>query len=218
MSQRNYEFKEAVQGQSRCRWCTEAPLYQQYHDNEWGRLEEAEEKIFEQLLLETQQAGLSWWTVLKKREAYRQAFYQFEPEKIARIGPEELEELLQNRGLIRHRQKLESIVENARAYLRFRQREGLLRDWLREEMKQFYNMKAFTPQLNIYKSGEMPPNRTEFSDHLARQLKREGFKRLGSVTLYAFLQAIGMINDHTRECYLYPEKILKKELSNRGLR
>lgn len=183
---------------SRCPWCVNDPIYQAYHDNEWGVPVFDNQKLFEFLILEGAQAGLSWITVLKKRENYRKAFAQFNPEKIAKFTPKNIETLLQNPGIIRNKLKVNAAVINAQAYLKL-QDEG---QELSEVLWQFVDGQ---PKINQFKSMKELPASTEISDQMSRYLKQRGFKFIGSTICYAFMQAVGMVNDHLLSCYRHRE-------------
>lgn len=187
--------------QSRCAWVTEDPLSIQYHDNEWGRLEQFENDhyLFEMLVLEGAQAGLSWMTILKRREAYRAAFEQFDPQKVAAFDEANVENLLQNEGIIRNKQKIRSTVNNARAFLNVQDDFGSFHAFL----WQFAGEKQI---INEWKTHAEIPTSNSLSTALAKDLKRRGFSFVGPVICYAYLQAIGIIQDHTAECFLYKQK------------
>lgn len=187
--------------QSRCAWVTEDPLSIQYHDNEWGRLEkfENDDYLFEMLVLEGAQAGLSWMTILKRREAYRAAFEQFDPQKVAAFDETKVENLLQNEGIIRNKQKIRSAVNNARAFLNVQDEYGSFHAFL----WQFAGKKQ---TINEWKTHAEIPTSNSLSTALAKDLKRRGFSFVGPVICYAYLQAIGIIQDHTAECFLYKQK------------
>lgn len=183
----------------RCEWVTKDPIYIAYHDDEWGKPEYDSQKLFEKICLEGQQTGLSWITILKKRQCYRDSFYYFDPIKIAKMMPVDIERLLTNPGLIRHRAKLNAIVTNAKAYLH------MLEDG--EDFSKFvWSFVDNTPKQNHFSSSSELPVTTEISDALARALKKKGFVFVGSTTCYAFMQSMGLVNDHTTHCYLYPKK------------
>lgn len=178
----------------RCDWCGESEIYVKYHDEEWGKPQFDSQVLFEKLCLEGQQAGLSWITVLKKREAYRQAFYQFSPEKIAEMTEKEIDLLMQNPQLIRHRAKLVAIVKNAKAFLNM-QNKG-------EDFSQF--IWAFVngkPQINDVPNLNNIPNKTETSKAMSKALKKRGFTFVGETTCYAFMQSMGLVNDHLNHCF-----------------
>lgn len=177
----------------RCDWCKGSNIYEQYHDQEWGKPEFDSLKLFEKLCLEGQQAGLSWITVLKKREAYRQAFHQFNPEKIAKMGEEEIDLLMQNAGLIRHRAKLEAIIKNAKAYITMQQNG--------EDFSRFiWSFVNYQPQINDVPTLEAVPAHTETSKAMSKALKKRGFVFVGETTCYAFMQSMGLVNDHLNNC------------------
>lgn len=180
----------------RCTWCTANPLYIDYHDNEWGRPVYDDRVLFEFLLLEGAQAGLNWLTVLKKRENYRKAFSNFDPQKIARYTPKKIETLLQNPGIIRNRLKVNAAVTNAKLVCDM-ESEGLN---LSRYLWQFVDGK---PIKNHWKTLTEVPATTPLSDKLSKELKQRGFKFVGSTICYAFMQAVGMVNDHTTDCFCY---------------
>lgn len=178
----------------RCSWAGNSQIYIDYHDNEWGKPEFDSRKLFEKICLEGQQAGLSWITVLKKREAYRQAFHQFSPEKIATMTEADLEHLMENAELIRHRAKLEAIVKNAKAYLAM-QANG-------EDFSQF--IWAFVdgqPQINDVPTMSAIATKTEISKAMSKALKKRGFVFVGETTCYAFMQSMGLVDDHVNHCF-----------------
>ncbi len=182
----------------RCPWCGSDPLYVAYHDEEWGRPIHDERKHFEFLLLETQQAGLSWRCVLGKREAYRRAFAGFDPEKVARFGPARIERLLADPGLIRNRRKLEAAARNARAFLATAEELGTIDAYI-------WRFVEGRPLVNAWRSPAEVPVTTEASDALSKDLKSRGFGFVGSTTMYAHMQAIGMVNDHLVSCFRWAE-------------
>ncbi|WP_409500481.1 DNA-3-methyladenine glycosylase I [Mannheimia glucosida] len=177
----------------RCDWCKSSEIYMKYHDEEWGKPEFDSLKLFEKICLEGQQAGLSWITVLKKRETYRQAFHQFNPEKIAKMGEEEIDLLMQNAGLIRHRAKLEAIIKNAKAYITMQQNG--------EDFSRFiWSFVNYQPQINDVPTLEAVPAHTETSKAMSKALKKRGFVFVGETTCYAFMQSMGLVNDHLNNC------------------
>ena len=182
----------------RCSWCGSDPLYVRYHDEEWGTPLHDEAKHFEFLLLETQQAGLSWITILKKREAYRRAFRNFDVETVAGFGPRDIEGLLLDPGIVRNRRKLEAAVKNARAFLAIREAYGSFDAWL-------WNFVDGKPVVNGNRTLADIPVTTELSDRVSAEMKRLGFAFVGSTTMYAHLQAIGVVNDHLLSCFRYKE-------------
>ena len=178
---------------TRCHWCGDSDIYIKYHDEEWGKPQFDSQKLFEKICLEGHQAGLSWITVLKKREAYRQAFYQFVPEKIAQMREQDIDTLMQNPQLIRHRAKLEAIVKNAKAYLNM-QNQG-------EDFSQF--IWAFVdgkPQINNIPNIDSIPSKTDISKAMSKALKKRGFVFVGETTCYAFMQSMGLVDDHLNDC------------------
>ncbi|WP_444920403.1 DNA-3-methyladenine glycosylase I [Microbulbifer sp. CnH-101-G] len=179
--------------EKRCGWCLSTPLYQRYHDEEWGRPVIDEATLFEFLLLEGAQAGLSWITVLNKRENYRRLFDNFDAEKIARYTPRKIEKLLQDPGIIRNRLKVESAVKNARATLALREKGQSLSDFL----WQFTDGKVI---VNRPRSLKQVPASTAESDAMSKALKKAGFSFVGSTIMYAHMQATGMVNDHLHTC------------------
>lgn len=182
----------------RCAWCGDDPLYRAYHDHEWGVPLHDERALFELLLLEGAQAGLSWITVLRKRENYRRAFDGFDPQAIARYDEQKLAELLADPGIIRNRLKLAAAVVNARAYLALRETAGSFDQWL-------WRFVDGRPRQNRWRSiAEVPASTTE-SDALSKALAERGFKFVGSTICYAFMQAVGMVNDHTTDCFRHRE-------------
>ncbi|MFV8780818.1 DNA-3-methyladenine glycosylase I [Microbulbifer sp. SA54] len=179
--------------EKRCSWCLSTPLYQQYHDEEWGVPVVDDPTLFEFLILEGAQAGLSWITVLNKRENYRVAFDGFNAEKIARYTPKKVEALLQDPGIIRNRLKVESAVKNARAYLKLREAGSSLSDFL----WQFTDGRCID---NRFSNMRQVPASTPVSDAMSKALKKAGFNFVGSTIMYAHMQATGMVNDHMLDC------------------
>jgi DNA-3-methyladenine glycosylase I len=182
----------------RCSWCGEDPLYVAYHDTEWGTPLHDEGKHFEFLLLETQQAGLSWITILRKREAYRAAFAGFDPEKVARFTPARVEKLLGDPGIIRNRRKIEAAVKNARAFLDVREEFGSFDSYL------WSFVEGWPIDGNRRSLAEIPAT-TPLSDRLAADLKSRDFAFVGSTTIYAHMQAVGLVNDHLVSCFRHAE-------------
>lgn len=177
----------------RCGWCSDDPLYMAYHDKEWGKPEHDEARLFEMLCLEGQQAGLSWITVLKKREAYRQHFFQYPIERIAQFSDTELEQKLQDSALIRHIGKLKAIRDNAVAWQTLQDQGENMSQWLWETVKQ-------RPIINDVTDYRQAPAQTDLSVQLSKRLKKQGFKFVGPTICYAFMQAVGMVNDHENHC------------------
>ena len=179
--------------EQRCSWCTGSELYQHYHDFEWGRPVRDEQKMFEFLTLETFQAGLSWITILKKRENFREAFHQFNIKKIAAMNEQDIDTLMNNVGIIRNRKKIEAAIHNARILLRLHQNGTTLVDTLWAYMDN-------TPLDNQRKHLGEVPALTPLATQISKDLKAIGFKFLGPTTTYAHMQACGMVNDHLVSC------------------
>ena len=182
----------------RCRWASllTDPDYVRYHDKEWGRAVHDDRLLFEMLILEGAQAGLSWATILKKRANYQRAFAQFEPRKVARFDATKKAKLLLDPGIVRNRLKIDSTVTNAQAFLDVQREFGSFDRYLWA----FVNGRQV---LNDRPSGSGPPARTELSDQISKDLKKRGFRFVGTTIVYAYLQAVGVVNDHSRDCFLY---------------
>ncbi len=178
----------------RCTWCGDDPLYVAYHDREWGTVVRNEQKLFEFLLLEGAQAGLAWITILRKRENYRKAYDGFDPEKIARWRGAKIERLLKDSGIVRNRLKVEGARKCARAYLDIRETDGSFSKFV-------WSFVSGKPIRNRWKSLREIPAETPESKAMSRELKRRGFTFVGPTICYAFMQAVGMVNDHTTDCY-----------------
>lgn len=184
----------------RCGWVTQDPLYLAYHDKEWGVPQTDKHALFEMVCLEGQQAGLSWITVLKKRENYRRAFHEFDPHAVALMDENDMERLMQNAGLIRHRGKLEAIINNARALLAL-EASG-------EDFSRFiWSFVDNQPILHRYADYKDAPTTSEPAIALSKALKKRGFKFVGPTTCHSFLQACGLINDHQTSCFCHPENL-----------
>jgi len=182
----------------RCAWAGSDPLYQAYHDREWGVPVHDDRLLFEFLTLEGAQAGLSWITILRKREAYRAAFAGFDPEQVARFDEQRVAELLANPGIVRNRLKVGSAVTNARAFLRVQEEFGSFDAYM-------WRFVDGRPIRNAWRSIREVPASTPVSDALSRDLKRRGFRFVGTTICYAHMQAIGMVNDHTVDCFRWQE-------------
>ena len=178
----------------RCGWCGNDPLYQDYHDREWGQPLHTEQRLFELLCLEGAQAGLSWITILRKRECYRQAFDDFDATKIARYDAAKVASLLTNSGLVRNKLKINGAIKNARAYLQMRD-QGLTLD------QYFWSYVDYQPIQNNWHNMTQIPVNTALSEALAKDLKQRGFTFVGGRICYAFMQATGMVNDHLVKCF-----------------
>lgn len=182
----------------RCDWCGTDPLYVHYHDTEWGVPVHNDRKHFEFLILETMQAGLSWITILRKRENFRHAFAQFNPEKVARFENKEIEWLLQNKGIIRNRLKIESAIKNARAFLKIIEKYGSFDSYI-------WNFVDGRPIQNAWENIHEIPASTPLSEKISKDLKQHGFSFVGPTIVYAHMQAIGLVNDHIVNCFRYEE-------------
>jgi DNA-3-methyladenine glycosylase I len=185
-------------GETRCEWAEIDRLLTEYHDVEWGVPEHRDRRHFEFLILDGAQAGLSWLTILKKRENYRRAFDGFEPEKVARYGPREIGRLLADPGIVRNRLKISSTVRNAQAFLAVRKEFGDFDGYV-------WRFVGGRPRKNHWKTMRQIPARTKESDALSQDLKGRGFSFVGSTICYAFMQAAGLVNDHVVGCFRYPQ-------------
>ncbi|SEB55038.1 DNA-3-methyladenine glycosylase I [Paenibacillus sp. GP183] len=179
---------------TRCGWVNQDPIYVDYHDHEWGIPVHDDLKWFEMLNLEGAQAGLSWYTILKKRENYREAFDQFQPEKILLYDQAKIEQLMQNPGIVRNRLKIEGVVKNAHAFLRVKEEFGSFDAYM-------WRFVGGEPLINQWAELRDIPATTEQSDALSKDLKKRGFKFVGSTICYALMQATGMVDDHTASCF-----------------
>ncbi len=182
----------------RCTWCGDDPLYVSYHDEEWGVPVYDDDTLFEFLILEGAQAGLSWITILRKREGYRKLFDGFNAEKIARYTDRKLDKLLQDPAIIRNRLKVYGARKNARAFLDLREKMGSFSDY-------WWNFIDGKPIQNRWKRGSDLPATTPLSDSISKDLKKRGFTFVGSTIVYAHMQATGMVNDHTVDCFRHRE-------------
>ena len=178
---------------TRCGWVSDDPLYVKYHDREWGVPVYNDRKLFEMLILEGAQAGLSWITILRKREHYRKVFDRFEPKKIALYDKRKIDSLLKDPGIVRNRLKVESTIINARQYLELKEQEARFSDFL-------WQFVDGEPVVNTWKTLEEVPVNTAQSDAMNKALKAHGFRFVGTTICYAFMQAVGMVNDHTIDC------------------
>jgi len=185
---------------TRCAWVNpEKPWYVEYHDKEWGRPLKDDRKLFELLILEGAQAGLSWETILKRREDYRRVFHQFDAAKLAKLTDRQLEKILQDPGIIRNRLKVYSVRKNARAFLEVKEEFGSFRKYI-------WSFVDGKPVVNHFKKMKDLPAKTPTSDIMSKDLKKRGFKFAGSTICYAYMQAAGLVNDHTTDCFLYKKK------------
>lgn len=179
----------------RCRWADpRSDLYVAYHDHEWGQSEHDDRKLFEMLILEGFQAGLSWLTILNKREAFRTAFDYFEPAVVAQYGPEKVEALMEDTGIVRNRRKILAAIQNAKVFLSIQEEFGSFDSYLW----------GFTGGQVILNTDDTPHTHTELSDRISKDLKRRGMNFVGTTIIYSFLQATGVVNDHELACFCHP--------------
>lgn len=189
----------ATEINNRCDWAGNDPVYQAYHDHEWGRPVHDDIRLFEMLILEGAQAGLSWITVLKRRPAYRVAFDGFDPLQVANYDENKVQELLSNAGIIRNQAKIRSAISNAKAYLAVQQEFGSFNAYI-------WRFVDGEPRINCFRSMTEVPAKTPQSDVMSKDLKKRGFSFVGSTICYAYMQACGLVNDHIAGCDLYPCK------------
>jgi DNA-3-methyladenine glycosylase I len=182
----------------RCPWCLGSELYRRYHDEEWGVPVHDDRRLFEFLILEGAQAGLSWSTILNKRENYRRAFSRFDPKKVARFGARDAKRLMGDAGIVRNRLKIESTIDNARAFLEVRREFGTFDAYL-------WGFVDGRPLQTRRRSMRDVPDCTAMSDAISRDLKRRSFRFVGSTIVYAFMQAVGVVNDHLVTCYRHAQ-------------
>lgn len=187
-----------IDGKKRCWWCGDDPEYMAYHDNEWGVPLYDDQKLFELLILEGAQSGLSWITILRKREGYRRAFDQFDPQKIAAYDEAKIAELLDNPEIVRNKLKVNAAVSNAKSYLAMQAEGENFSDFL-------WSFVDGKPQQNAYKTAAEIPALTSTSEAMSKALKKRGFKFVGPTVCYAFMQSAGLVNDHMVDCYRYKE-------------
>ena len=189
----------AILARRRCAWAGTDPLYVRYHDEEWGVPVHDDRRLFEMLTLEGAQAGLSWLTILRKREHYRRAFAGFNPARVARYGARDTARLLRDPGIVRNRLKITATIDNARAFLAIQKEHGSFDRYL-------WRFVDGRPLHNHWRSRREVPARTELSDRLSQDLRKRGFRFVGSTICYAFMQAIGMVQDHTTDCFRYRQR------------
>jgi len=182
----------------RCFWVTDSELYKKYHDEEWGTPVFDDRTLFEFLVLETFQAGLSWITILNKRENFRKAFDDFDYKKIANYQEIKYQSLLQNTGIIRNKLKIKSAITNAQLFMDVQKEFGSFSKYMWAYVND-------TPIVNTFQNKEEVPATTALSDKISKDLKKRGFKFVGSTVIYAYMQAVGMVNDHTTDCFKYPK-------------
>lgn len=180
----------------RCEWCGEDPLYVEYHDHEWGIPTRDDQKLFEMLILEGAQAGLSWITILRKRENYRAAFDRFDPVKVAAYDARKVGDLLTNTGIVRNKLKVNATIQNAQAFLAVQQEFGSFDAYI-------WQFVGGQPKVNAWRSLAEIPAQTPEAEAMSKDLKKRGFKFVGPTICYAFMQATGMVNDHVVDCFRY---------------
>jgi DNA-3-methyladenine glycosylase I len=201
-----------VDAKRRCPWCLGSDLYRRYHDEEWGVPVHDDARLFEFLILEGAQAGLSWSTILAKRENYRRAFARFDPEKVARFGARDAKRLMGDAGIVRNRLKIGAAIGNARAFLEVRREFGSFDAYL-------WRFVDGRPLQNRRRNMKQVPARTAVSDAISKDLKRRGFRFVGSTIVYAFMQAVGMVNDHLIACFRRkPLSVRPRSVSSATLR
>jgi len=182
----------------RCEWGNSSEIYQKYHDEEWGVPVYDDRKLFEFLILESAQAGLSWITILKRRDGYRKAFANFDPEIVAQFGETKVEELMQDTGIIRNRMKIVSAIQNAKAFLKIQSEFGSFSNYI-------WSYTGGKPMVNYFEKLSELPAKTELSEKISKDMKKRGFSFLGPTVVYAHMQATGMVNDHLIHCFRHFE-------------
>ena len=182
----------------RCAWCGTEQIYVDYHDKEWGVPLHDDRRLFEMLILEGMQAGLSWITVLKKREAFREAFDNFDVKKIAKYTEEKVEELMQNEKIIRNRRKITAAIDNAKAFIEIQKEYGSFDKFI-------WSYVDDKPIINRFKKLEEMPANTPLSDKISKDLKKRGFNFVGTTIIYSFMQAVGMVDDHITSCFCHTD-------------
>jgi len=197
-SWRNAESAMGVDGKARCPWCGGDPLYLAYHDEEWGRAERCPRALYEKLMLDGFQAGLSWITILRKREAFRTAFDGFAPERVAGFDARKVAELMQDPGIVRNRAKIEGAIASARAWAKIEERQGF--------STYLWEFVDGRPIINRPARMSDVPAQTPLSESIAKDLKARGFKFCGPTIVYAFMQAVGMVDDHLEDCVFKPHR------------
>jgi len=193
-------MKVGPDGRPRCGWVTDDPLYLRYHDEEWGVPVWDDRRLFEFLVLETFQAGLSWLTILRKREAFRRAFAGFDPEKVARFGEQQVGRLMEDASIVRNRRKIDAAIANARAFLAVREAEGSFAEWM-------WGFVDGAPLVNHWRRDEDVPAEVPLSRKISRELRARGFRFVGPVVVYAHMQATGMVMDHVVPCFRHRELV-----------
>ena len=194
-------MRKIISMKNRCSWANPAnPTYLDYHDKEWGRPVFDDLRLFEMLCLEGAQAGLSWETILNKREHYRKVFDGFDPYKVSKYNVRKIEKLLLDPGIVRNRLKVNAFIENAKIYVEMDKSGESFSDFL-------WSFVKGKPVLNNFKSAKMLPAQTDLSNEMSKALKKLGFRFVGPTICYAFMQAVGMVNDHTSDCYLFGKRL-----------
>ena len=183
---------------TRCEWGNSSEIYQKYHDEEWGVPVYDDQKLFEFLVLESAQAGLSWITILKRREGYRKAFANFDPQIVSKFDEKKVEELMQDTGIIRNRLKIEAAISNARVFLKIQEEFGSFSNYL-------WGFVGGKPIVNKFEKMLDIPAKTELSELISKEMKKRGFKFLGATVIYSHMQATGLVNDHLDYCFRYNE-------------
>ena len=183
---------------NRCPWCLSEQIYVEYHDHEWGVPSRDDRKQFEFLILESAQAGLSWLTILKRREGYRRLYADFDPEKVARFDKQSIDNMLHDPAIIRNRKKIHSSVNNARCFLKVQEKHGSFSNYL-------WDFVEGRPIVNYFSRMDQVPPHTPLSDTISKELKQLGFQFMGSTIVYAHLQATGLVNDHLTDCFRHTE-------------
>lgn len=186
----------------RCTWCEGNSLYEAYHDKEWGRPVYDDRLLFEFLILEGAQAGLSWITILKRRESYRKAYDNFDVKKVAAYKEDKIKELLQNEGIIRNKLKIIASVNNAKVFIKIQNKFQSFSNYI-------WNYVGNTPIINKFEKIEDAPTYTSLSEEISKDLKKRGMRFVGPTIIYAYMQAIGMVNDHVTSCFLHPNNLTK---------
>jgi DNA-3-methyladenine glycosylase I len=189
----------------RCKWATHDPLYTSYHDNEWGVPVYDDQKLFEFLVLESAQAGLSWLTILKRREGYRRVFHDFDVQKVACMSEDDRAVALLDTGIIRNKLKVRAAVENAKVFILIQKEFTSFSNYL-------WSYVDGQPIVNKWSASELTPVTTDVSDAISKDLKKRGMSFVGSTIMYAYMQAVGVVNDHMDECYLKNSKPIKQPL------
>ena len=182
----------------RCDWCLANPTYIAYHDDEWGVPIFDDHKLFEALLLETFQAGLSWWAILKKREHFREAFHDFDTHRVAQLTAYDVEKLLHNEGIIRNKGKITAAITNARSFIEIQKEVGCFSEYM-------WSFTNGVPIQNRFEQTHEIPQTTALAIQMSNDLKKRGFKYIGKITMYAHMQAVGMVNDHVVDCFRHKE-------------